>query len=132
MRFLRSHQLAPPAPPRTPDPDSTMVESAPPRPLREQLLLGQIDLLVQDRAALMARVERAEALLAAAAEQNRDLHPLLDRLGVLAGDVLPGVVAENSVLATRLAQGDRDLGLLTTALIGDLEPRAFESDNNDE
>jgi hypothetical protein len=33
-------------------------------------------------------------------------------------------------LASRLAQGDRDLGLLTTALIGELEPRAFETETD--
>jgi hypothetical protein len=121
MRFLRSNQTAPPPP----SPPSEHAD-------REQLLLGQVSLLAAVVGALEQRCVRAEEALAAVAEQNRDLHPLLDRLGVLAGDVLPGVVAENSVLATRLAQGDRDLGLLTTALIGDLEPRAFESDNNDE
>jgi hypothetical protein len=130
MRFLRS-QLAPP------DPESTIVEPAPARPLREELLLGQLDLLVALNGALLARAERAEALLAAAAEQHRDLHPLLDRLGVLAGDVLPEVVAqagelqaENGELARRASRADRDAALLAEALLAPALA-AFESGETD-
>jgi hypothetical protein len=120
MRFKRSDTV-PPAPSRTPD---------------VELLLGQIGLFVHLNAELEARAERAEALLAGAAEEHADLLPLLRQLGRVAGEV-PGVVAqagelqaENTALARRAAEGDRDLGLLTTALIGDLEPRAFETETD--
>jgi hypothetical protein len=125
MRFLRSNQLAPPAPPQ------------PSEHAREKLLLGLINELAVLNGALLARAEQAEALLADAVAEHADLFPLLVKLGQLAGEALPEVASQaaelldaNSVLATRLAQGDRDLGLLTTALIGDLEPRAFETGND--
>jgi hypothetical protein len=126
MLFKRS-QLAP-APPRPPS------EHAP----REKLLLGQIDVLAGLNAALMARAERAEEALAAAAEQHADLLPLLDRLGVLAGESLPEVVSQaaelldaNSDLRVRAAHADRDVGLLTEALIG-ADLAAFERGEADD
>jgi hypothetical protein len=122
MRFLRSNQLAPP------DPESTIVDS-PPRPLREELLFDQLDLLVALNGALLARAERAEALLAAAAEQNRDLHPLLGRLGVLAGERLPEIAAQTGALRDANIDLHRDVGLLTNALIG-ADIAEFESGND--
>jgi hypothetical protein len=121
MRFLRSNQLAPPAPP------------APPRTPDVELLFSQIGLLAALNGALLARAERAEALLADAAEQHADLRPLLAKLGMLAGEALPEVVTQaaellnaNSDLRVRAAHADRDVGLLTEALIG-ADLAAFEN-----
>ena len=130
MRFKRS-QLAPP------DPESPIGEPAPLRPPDVvEMLVGQLDLLATLNGSLLARAERAEALLADAVAEHADLRPLLAKLGMLAGEALPEVASQaaelldaNSVLATRLAQGDRDLGLLAAALIGD-DIAEFESGND--
>jgi hypothetical protein len=92
-------------------------------------------------AALLARAERAEAAVAEAAEQHRDLLPLAKRLGVLAGERLPEVVAqagelqaENGELARRASRADRDAALLAEALLAPALA-AFErgeTDNNNE
>jgi hypothetical protein len=106
-RFLRRSQLAPPPPSRPSEPAD-----------REPLLLGQVSLLVALNGELEQRCLRAEEALAGAAEEHADLRPLLAKLGMLAGDVLPGVVARSGELQAENSDLQRDVGLLTSALIG--------------
>ena len=81
---------------------------------------------------LEARAEQAEAALSA-------LVPVAEKLGGLAGDVLPDAVAaavkygrENALLNRRVGQAERDASLLTTALVGDIGPRILNEEKEDD
>lgn len=78
---------------------------------------------------LTERAETAEALVALAAAQMRELEPLLDRLGRLAGTELPKAAEElmqrrdeNVVLQRRAERAERDFLLVGRALIADEFP----------